>query len=138
MSFGIGQPVPRTEDPRFLTGRGTYVDDMTLPLMAHAAVVYATVAHADIKSIDTSEAEAAPGVIAVLTGREAEEDGLGGIPPAFMPEDMGGPKGFRTMRHVMIRKRVRHVGERVAMVIAETPEQAADAAHPLADHHVAS
>ncbi len=128
MSFGIGQPVPRTEDPRFLTGRGTYVDDITLPHMSHAAVVYSTVAHADIRSIDTTAAEAAPGVIAVLTGREAEEDGLGGIPPAFMPEDMGGPKGFRTVRHVMIRKRVRHVGERVAMVIAETEAQAAEAA----------
>ena len=68
MSFGIGQHVPRTEDPRLLTGRGTYVDDIVLPRMAHAAIVYANAAHADIRRIDTAAAAAAPGVLAVLTG----------------------------------------------------------------------
>ena len=67
MSFGIGQPVPRTEDPRLLTGQGTYVDDISVPHMAYMAVVYTTVAHADIKSIDASGAIKAPGVITVLT-----------------------------------------------------------------------
>ena len=128
MSFGIGQPVLRTEDPRFLTGRGNFVDDITVPHMAHMAVVYATVAHADIKSIATGEAEKAPGVLAVLTGQQAVADGLGGIPPAFMPEDMGGPPGFRTECPVLAADRVRHVGERVAIVVAETPELAAEAA----------
>jgi len=128
MSNGIGQPVPRTEDPRLLTGRGTYADDITLPQMAHAAIVYATAAHADIASIDTAEAEAAPGVIAVLTGKHAEEDHIGGLPPLFMPEDMGGPPCFRTLRPVIVRDRVRHLGERIAVVVAETAEQAAEAA----------
>jgi carbon-monoxide dehydrogenase large subunit len=128
MSFGIGQPVPRTEDPRFLTGRGTFADDITLPGMAHAAIVYATVAHADIKSVETAEAATAPGVIAVLTGKDAKADGLGGIRPAAMPEDMGGPKGYRTLRPVIAADRVRHVGERVAVVVAETAAQARDAA----------
>lgn len=132
MNFGIGQPVTRTEDPRFLTGRGSYVDNLNLPHQVYAAVVFSTVAHADIASIDTAAAEAAPGVIAVLTGREAEEDNLGGIPPAFMPEDMGGPPGFRTTRDIMVRKRVRHVGERVAMVVAETEAQAIEAAELIA------
>ena len=132
MNFGIGQPVTRTEDPRFLTGRGSYVDNLNLPHQAYAAVVYSTVAHADIAAIDTATAEAAPGVIAVLTGRDAEEDNLGGIPPAFMPEDMGGPPGFRTTRDIMVRKRVRHVGERVAMVVAETEAQAIEAAELIA------
>ena len=124
MSFGIGQPVLRTEDPRLLTGRGTYVDDITVPHMAYMAVVYATMAHADIKSIDTTEAESAPGVLAVLTGKDVVADGLGGIPPAFMPEDMGGPPGFRTSCPILAADRVLHVGERVAIVVAETPEQA--------------
>jgi carbon-monoxide dehydrogenase large subunit len=128
MSFGIGQPVLRTEDPRFLTGRGTYVDDIAVPHMAHMAVVYATVAHADIKSISTIEAEGAPGVLAVLTGKDVAAEGLGGIPPAFMPEDMGGPPGFRTESPILATGRVRHVGERVAIVVAETPEAAAEAA----------
>jgi carbon-monoxide dehydrogenase large subunit len=131
MSFGIGQPVLRTEDPRFLTGRGTYVDDITLPHMAHMAVVYATVAHAHINSIDTSEAEKAPGVIAVLTGKDTAADGLGGIPPAFMPEDMGGPPGYRTECPILAPGRVRHVGERVAIVVAETPEKAVEAAEQV-------
>jgi carbon-monoxide dehydrogenase large subunit len=128
MSFGIGQPVPRTEDPRLLTGRGTYVDDIAVPHLAHMAVVYATVAHADITSIDCSAAEIAPGVLAVLTGKDVQADGLGGIPPAFMPEDMGGPPGYRTESPILVPDRVRHLGERVAIVVAETPEQAAEAA----------
>jgi carbon-monoxide dehydrogenase large subunit len=132
MSFGIGQPVLRTEDPRLLTGRGTFVDDIAVPHMAYMAVVYATVAHAHIKSIATSDAEAAPGVLAVLTGKDVVADGLGGIPPAFMPEDMGGPPGFRTECPILAAGRVRHVGERVAIVVAETPEMAAEAAELVA------
>ena len=128
MSFGIGQPVTRTEDPRLLTGRGSFVDNLNLPNQACAAVVFSTVAHADIKSIDTKAAEAAPGVIAVLTGAQADEDNLGDLPALFMPEDMGGPPGYRTMKPVMVRTRVRHVGERVALVIAETTAQAEEAA----------
>ena len=128
MSFGIGQPVLRTEDPRFLTGRGTFVDDITVPHMAYMAVVYATVAHADILTIATANAEGAPGVLAVFTGKDVVAAGLGGIPPAFMPEDMGGPPGFRTECPILATGRVRHVGERVAIVVAETPELAAEAA----------
>jgi len=128
MSFGIGQPVRRTEDPRLLTGRGTYVDDIAVLHMAHMAVVHASVANADITYIHTAAAEAAPGVLAVLTGGDVAADGLGGIPPAFMPEDMGGPPGFRTECPILADGRVRYVGERVAIVVAETPEAAAEAA----------
>ena len=128
MSFGIGQPVPRTEDPRLLTGRGSFVDNLNLPNQCHAAVVFSTVAYANIRSIDTASAEAAPGVVAVLTGKQAEEDSLGDLPALFMPEDIGGPPGYRTMKPVMVRDRVRHVGERVALVIAETAAQAEEAA----------
>jgi len=126
--FGIGQPVRRSEDKRFLTGRGTYVDDINLPRQTHAVVVYSPHAHADIKSIDTSAAKSAPGVLLVLTGEDAQADGLGGYGQALMPEDVGGPPGFRTTRPVLATGRVRHVGERVALVVAETEEQARDAA----------
>ena len=128
MKFGIGQPVLRTEDPRFLTGRGTFVDDITLPHMVYMAVVYSTVAHADIKSIDTRQAEKIRGVLSVLTGIDTSKDGLGGIPPAFMPEDMGGPSGFRTEQLLLAHKRVRFLGERLAIVIAETIEAANEGA----------
>ena len=66
MKYGVGQPVPRSEDPRFLTGRGRYVDDLVLPRMAHGVVVRSPHAHARIAGIDATAACAAPGVLAVL------------------------------------------------------------------------
>jgi aerobic carbon-monoxide dehydrogenase large subunit len=127
MKFGIGQPVPRLEDPRFITGRGRYVDDIELPRLCHGVQVLSPHAHAQIKRIDTAKAKAAPGVIAVLTGADAEADKLGSLVPV-MPEDMGGPKGFRTLRPVLTTGKVRAVGDRVAFVVAETLTQARDAA----------
>ncbi len=126
MQFGIGQSVRRKEDPKFLTGRGRYVSDMVLARQSYAVFVYSPHAHADIKSIDTSEAESAPGVIAVLTGADYAGDGMGPT-GGVMPEDMGGPPGHRTMHMPLAVDRVRFVGERVAVVIAETEAQARDA-----------
>jgi carbon-monoxide dehydrogenase large subunit len=125
--FGIGQPVRRVEDQRFITGRGSYVDDMSLPRMGYGVVVMSRHAHARIKSIDTSKAVAAAGVLCVLTGKDAEADGIGLLMPP-MPEDMGGPKGYRARRPLLAVGRVRAVGDRVAFVVAETLQQAQDAA----------
>ena len=125
--FGIGQPVPRVEDPRFITGRGRYVDDFELPHQAHGVVVMSPHAHARIKGIDTAKAKAADGVLAVLTGADVKADGLGPLAPP-MPEDMGGPKGFRSPLNILAIDKVRAVGERVAFVIAETQVQARNAA----------
>jgi aerobic carbon-monoxide dehydrogenase large subunit len=129
--FGIGQPVSRLEDPRFITGRGRYVDDISLPLQCYGVVVMSPHAHARIKRIDTAKAAAADGVIAVLTGADVEADQLGRFSP-MMPEDMGGPKGFRTLRSILAIDRVRSVGERVAFVVAETTAQARSAAELIA------
>jgi carbon-monoxide dehydrogenase large subunit len=126
--FGIGQPVRRVEDQRFLTGRARYVDDIQLPHMLHGAVVMSPHAHARIKNIDVSGALAAPGVHLVLTGADAKKDNLGGIPPLFMPEDMGGPKGYRTFRPLLEPAKARYVGDRIAFVVADSPEQARIAA----------
>ena len=126
--FGIGQPVRRVEDQRYLTGRSRYVDDIQLPHMLHGAVVMSPHAHARIRSIDTKAALQSPGVLAVLTGADARADGLGGIPPLFMPEDMGGPKGYRTFRPLLEAAKARYVGDRIAFVVAHTPEQARVAA----------
>ena len=128
MQFGIGQSVKRKEDPRFLTGRGQYVSDIELAKQTHAVFIYSTHAHAEIKSIDTAAAEAAPGVLAVLTGQDYAGDGMGPVTPEMMPEDMGGPKGHRTAHMPLSVDRVRFVGERVVVVIAETEAQAHDAA----------
>ena len=125
--FGIGQPVPRVEDPRFITGRGRYVDDFELPHQCYGVVVMSPHAHARIKRVDTAKAKAAGGVLAVLTGADVVADKLGGLAPP-MPEDMGGPKGFRTLRAILEADKVRAVGDRVAFVVAETLTQAKDAA----------
>jgi aerobic carbon-monoxide dehydrogenase large subunit len=126
--FGIGQPVRRVEDRRFLTGRARYVDDIDLPRQVHGALVLSPHAHARVRGVDASRALAAPGAICALTGADAARDQLGGLPPNAMPEDMGGPKGYRTLRPLLVTDTVRHVGDRVAFVVAETAAAARDAA----------
>ena len=128
---GIGQSVRRVEDQRFLTGRSRYVDDIQLPHMLHGAVVMSPHAHARIKGIDVSAAMAVPGVHLVLTGADAKQENLGGIPPLFMPEDMGGPKGYRTFRPLLEPAKARYVGDRIAFVVADTPELARIAAEKV-------
>ena len=129
--YGIGQPVRRVEDQRFLTGRARYVDDIQLPHMLHGAVLMSPHAHARIRSIDASAALAMPGVHLVLTGQDVMNEKLGGIPPLFMPEDMGGPKGYRTFRPLLEPAKARYVGDRIAFVVADTPELARIAAEKV-------
>ncbi len=131
MRFGIGQPVRRVEDKRFLIGRGRYVDDINLPRQAYGVCLMSPHPHAMIKAIDTAAARAMPGVVCVLTGADLADDGIGSIPPALMPEHLGGPKGFRTLRPLLAIDRVRHVGERVAFVVADTAAQARDAVEAI-------
>jgi aerobic carbon-monoxide dehydrogenase large subunit len=130
--FGIGQPVRRTEDPRFLTGRAHYVADIDLARQAHAVFLFSPHAHAIIRGIDIKAAARAPGVYAVLSGADWVADGLGTLDPEMMPEDMGGPPGHRTKRPPLATDRVRYVGERVAVVIAASEDQGRDAAELIA------
>jgi aerobic carbon-monoxide dehydrogenase large subunit len=130
-SYGIGQPVRRVEDTRFLTGRGRYVDDIELAHQAYACIVQSPHAHALIRRVDTEAARKASGVVCVLTGEDVKADNLGGLLPNFMPEDIGGPKGLRTRRPILAIDRVRCVGDRVAIVVAETLAQARDGAELL-------
>jgi carbon-monoxide dehydrogenase large subunit len=120
MRFGIGQPVTRREDARFLTGRARYVADIDLARQAYAVFIFSSHAHARIRAIDKAAAEQMPGVFAVLTGEDWASDGLGTLDPEVMAEDMGGPKGYRTQRPPLAIDRVRYVGERVAVVVAES------------------
>ena len=130
--FGIGQAVRRVEDQRFATGAGQYVGDFSLPRQCYGVAVLSPHAHAAIKRVDVTAAKAAPGVLAVLTGADALTDKIGGIPPFFMPDSWGGPKGYPTTRPVLLADRVRCVGDRVAFVVAETEAQARDAAELVA------
>ena len=128
MRFGIGQPVTRKEDPRFLTGRGRYVADIDLARQAHAVFVYSAHAHALIGAVNKIAAERMPGVFAVLTGEDWAADGLGALEPEAMADERGVPLGFRSKRSPLALGRVRYVGERVAVVIARTETAALDAA----------
>src|SRR5215212_3668584 len=78
--FGIGQPIRRVEDRRFLTGSGRYLDDIVRPRQAHAAILRSPHAHARIRAIDPSAALSTPGVIAVFTGEDLARDRIGTIP----------------------------------------------------------
>ena len=78
--FGIGQPVRRVEDQRFITGRGTYLDDINRPRQAYAFMLRSPYAHARVRAVDTDVAVAVPGVLGVLTGEDLARDGLGTIP----------------------------------------------------------
>ncbi len=136
MKTNIGAALPRAEDRRLLTGRGNYAADLVCPDACFAAFVRSPHAHAAIRGIDIAAAAAMPGVRAVLTGADAASDGLGPIPhntDFSSPPDakLRLPEGFKpfTTPHMTLpADAVRFVGEPVAMVIADTPAQAEDAA----------
>ena len=129
--FGLGQSMPRVEDARLLRGVGTYTDDIVPANVVHAVILRSPYAHADIGSIDTSQASRMPGVIAVLTGADAEADGLGRVPVTVKRHSRDGSPMFEPPYRVLALDRVRRVGEGVAVVVAETKHQAKDAAEAI-------
>ena len=125
--FAIGQAVPRFEDPRLLRGGGQYVDDIVLPGMAYGHVLRSPHAHARIKKINTKAAEAAPGVLCVLTGKDWIESGWGDLPVPGTHKQRDGSKNFQPPYPALVKDTVRFVGDYVAFVVAETKNQAMDA-----------
>ncbi len=126
--FAIGQPVPRFEDPRLVKGGGRYVADMVFPGMAFGYVLRSPHAHARIRSIDTSKAKAAPGVLTVLTGADYKKAGFGDLPvPGGLKRRDGAP-GYKPRYPALVEDRVRMIGDYVAFVVADTYYQAVDAA----------
>ena len=121
----LGVSVPRREDFRFLTGTGTFSEDITLTGMLYASLVRSTLAHADIVSINTEAARAMPGVVAVFTAADFSDDEMGTIPTDWTLPIMDGIPD----RYPLARDAVKYVGEAVAVVIAETRAQADDAAY---------
>jgi carbon-monoxide dehydrogenase large subunit len=126
--FGIGQPVPRTEDPRLLRGGGRYTDDMVLPRQAYGYILRSPHAHATINGIDVDAARAAPGVLCVLTGDDWHAAGFNDLPVLVQREKRDGSPMGRAPRKGLTRDRVRMVGDPVAFVVAETLAEARDAA----------
>jgi aerobic carbon-monoxide dehydrogenase large subunit len=135
--LAIGQRVRREEDFRLLTGRGRYVEDA--PAIGangeppgRGYVVRSPHAHARIVSIDAEEARAAPGVFAVLTGAELERRDLGTLRPLIPRRKKNGAPAYVCPQPLLARERVRYVGQPVAFIVAETLNQAKDAAELVA------
>ena len=128
LRFGTAAGGRRSEDGPLLTGGGRFTDDVDLPGQAHAAFARSSQAHGTIRSVDTSRALAMPGVLAVLTGRDAAAASLGAIPPAASFPGRGGKLLAVAPIPPLAVDRVRYVGESIAIVVAETQAQAVDAA----------
>ena len=120
---GIGARVLRKEDRRFLRGKGRYTDDIVLAGQAHTGFVRSPHAHAKITSVDISKAEAASGVVAVLTGKDWAADEIGGIPCGFAPD--GGPQNAPP-RPALVNDKANFVGDLVAMAHVSSSMQPRD------------
>ncbi|MDX8521221.1 xanthine dehydrogenase family protein molybdopterin-binding subunit [Mesorhizobium dulcispinae] len=128
---GVGARVARKEDKRFITGGGRYVDDMVVPGMKHAVFVRSPHAHAEIKKIDVKKAQAMPGVVGVLTGKQLKADGIGNLICGWMIHSKDGtPMKMGAWSPLAVDK-VRYVGDAVVIVVADTKGQARDAAEAV-------
>ncbi len=129
--FGMAQPVRRVEDPRLLIGNGRYTDDITLANEAVGIVLRSPHAAARILSIDTSAAAGLPGVLAIYTGADLKADGIGGLPCAIPLKNRDGSPRAEVPHPALADGEVRHVGDPVAFIVAETHQAARDAAEAV-------
>src|SRR5688572_1987023 len=118
----IGQSVTRREDARFLTGRGQYTDDITLDRQTYGEFLRSPHAHARIRKLDTTAAANAPGVLGIFTGEHFKA--VGGLPCGWLINNLDGTPMKEPKHPVLADGKVRYVGDRVALVVAETREQA--------------
>lgn len=128
----IGASILRKEDQRFITGKGNYTDDINIRGQAYGYFVRSPYAHALIKSVDISDAEQAEGIVAVLTGAQVAEDGLGGLPCGWMIHSKDGSEMKQPQHPAMAAEKVNYAGEPVALVIADSLSQARNAAELVA------
>lgn len=128
MTKYIGKSIKRVEDKRFITGKGRYTDDIELPGMTHAYIVRSPYAHAKIESIDTSKATALDGVVAVYTGTDLAAAGIAGVPCGWQVDFKNGDTMKEPPHPLLVADKARHVGDGVAVIIAEDRYIARDAA----------
>lgn len=126
----IGEAVRRKEDYRFLTGAGQYTDDVTMPAQSHAVFVRSPHAHAVVRGVDIAAAQAMPGVIGIFSGKDIEGK-MGGLPCGWLINNPDGTPMKEPMHPILAIGKVRYVGDHVAMVVAETVEQAKNAAEAV-------
>jgi len=129
--FAVGQPVPRSEDPVLLRGEGHYSDDVSLPGQAYAVMLRSTYAHGVIRRIDTREALAMPSVLAIYTAADLAKGGIGPLPARQIMNNRDGTPMLSPVRHALATDKVRHVGEGLAAIVAETVAAAKDAAEAI-------
>jgi carbon-monoxide dehydrogenase large subunit len=131
MTNYIGKAVKRVEDKRFLTGKGRYTDDIVLPGMLYAYIVRSPYAHAKINNIDTSRAEKMDGVVKIYTGKDIAESGINGIPTGWQVNFKNGDTMKEPPHPLLVADKARYMGDGVAVVIAESREEARDAADEI-------
>ncbi|HXP77040.1 MAG TPA: xanthine dehydrogenase family protein molybdopterin-binding subunit [Stellaceae bacterium] len=129
--FGIGQPVPRTEDPKLLKGQGRYTDDINLPGQAYAVIVRSRIAHGILRNVDTAEARGMPGVLGVYTAADLAAGGYGTFKCVINFPNRDGTPMKLPVWTALATDRVRYVGDAIACVVAETSVQAKDAAEAV-------
>ncbi len=130
--FAIGQPVPRAEDPVLLRGEGHYADDINLAGQVHAVMVRSTIAHGVIRNVDAAGARSMPQVLAIYGAADLAKAGIGPLPPRQVMNNRDGTAMLSPTRYALPSDKVRHVGEALAVVIAETADAARDAAEFVA------
>ena len=131
LKFGIGQPVPRSEDPRLLRGQGRYTDDVKLAGQVYAVIVRSRHAHGIIRSIETEEARAMPGVLGIYTGADLDDAGYGTLKCMLPANNRDGTPMHQPAWPALATDRVRYLGDAVACVVAETVAAAKDAAEAV-------
>jgi len=129
--FAIGQPVPRSEDPVLVSGKGQYTDDVNLAGQAYAVIVRSHYAHGVIRGIDSSAARGMPGVLGVYTAADLEAGGIGPLPPRQVMNNRDGTPMLSPVKYALATDKVRYVGDPIAAVVAETLAQAKDAAEAV-------
>jgi aerobic carbon-monoxide dehydrogenase large subunit len=129
---GIGASVKRREDFRFVKGIGKYTADINLPNQLYCYILRSQTAHARIRSLDTGAAKAAPGVVAVFTAKDIDESGAAGLPCGWLVTGKDGSPMKEPKHPILASDKVRHVGDPIAAVIAESYEEAAAAAERIA------
>jgi aerobic carbon-monoxide dehydrogenase large subunit len=127
----VGKSVKRKEDQRFLTGKGHYVDDIKLPNQCYAYIVRSQVAHATITKLDTTAAAKMPGVVGIFTGKDVAADKIGGLPCGWLVTGKNKTPMVEPPHPVLAIDTVRHVGDAVVMVVADTKAQAKEAANKI-------
>ena len=127
MKFAVGQPVTRIEDTRLITGQGKFTDDQKLPGMVHGVFTRSPYAHAKIISINIEEAKKMPGVIDIFTGERLIKEGLSHMSVIDFLQNKDGTPMNASKRPILAVEKVRHVGDPVAFIVAETTNQALDA-----------